>query len=319
MTILKPSSKPTFKLLHPFSHIFLVLSACLPLKCLRGMGWLLGTLAYYFNKKRRHITACNIAIAFPELTNTANVALVKKHLQHMGMSLLDRVWLWFAPLSTVNRRLVLTGFEHLPSTIHTITANTVKSQGVILLVPHLIGLEAAGPAWVSECQKRGLPVPEFITIFQAQKTSWHDTLYRYGRGRFSDVLQFTRQDGIRPIIKGMRQGRHFYCLPDNDHGEKDSIFVPFFGLLAATLTVLPKLSHLMQAPIVPLITRMTPQGYSIEVQPPWPVMSGNPNDLIAELSTVNTAIENWVRSMPEQYLFSHRRYKTRPEGHSSIY
>ncbi len=319
MTISKPSPKLSFKLLYPFSYVIATLTAYLPLKILRGMGWLLGTFAYYFNKKRRHITACNIRIAFPKLTKKANAALIKKHLQYMGMSLLDRVWLWFAPLSTVNQRLILTGFEHLPSTTHTITADTVKSQGVILLVPHFIGLEAAGPAWISECQKRGLPVPEFITIFQAQKTSWQDALYRYGRGRFSDILQFTRQDGIRPVIKGMRQGRHFYCLPDNDHGEKDAVFVPFFGVLAATLTVLPKLSHLIQTPIVPLIARMTPQGYCIEVQPQWSVMSSSPNDLTAELSRVNTAIEHWVRSMPEQYLFSHRRYKTRPNGHSSMY
>jgi Kdo2-lipid IVA lauroyltransferase/acyltransferase len=310
-----PISNASFKQLYLFSYFALKISAYLPLKGLRSIGWLFGSLAYYANKKRRHVTACNLRVAFPNLSTQENTQLVKQHLRHMGMSLLDRVWLWFAPLPTVNRRITLTGFEHLPSTHPTESTG----QGVILLVPHFIGLEAAGPAWVSECQKRGLPLPTFITIFQAQKTGWQNALYRHGRGRFSDVLQFTRQEGIRPVIKGMRQGRHFYCLPDNDHGEKDAVFAPFFGLDAATLTVLPKLSHLMQAPIIPLIARMTPDGYTIDVQAPWAVMGSNPEHLVDELTRVNTAIETWVRSMPEQYLFSHRRYKTRPKGQPSIY
>lgn len=308
----------SFKQQYRFSYILLTMAAYIPLKGLRGLGWILGTWAFYFNKKRRHITACNIRIMFPELTKKAQIALIKKHLQYMGMSLLDRIWLWFAPLSTINKRIKLIGFEYLPNTNH-IKIDNLNTSGVILLVPHFIGLEAAGPAWVFECQKRGLPIPQFITIFQAQKKYWQTALYQHGRGRFADILQFIRQEGIRPVIKGMRNGRHFYCLPDNDHGKKDSVFVPFFGLQAATLTVLPKLSHIMQAPIIPLIARMTPHGYTVQAHPPWSVMGGDPNHLVSELTRVNQAIEDWIRLMPEQYLLSHRRYKTRPDGQNSPY
>jgi Kdo2-lipid IVA lauroyltransferase/acyltransferase len=219
----------------------------------------------------------------------------------------------------VYSRITLAGFEHLPTSnnSHTQTHSGTPSQGVILFVPHFVGLEAAGPAWVAECQRRGLAVPEFVNIFQAQHTEWEDALYRHGRGRFTKLAQFTRQTGIRPVIKGMRQGQHFYCSPDNDHGEKDALFIPFFGTDAATLAVLPKLSALLQAPVIPLIAKMTPTGYSIKALPPLAIMGINP--LETELATLNAMLEEWVRSMPEQYFFSHRRYKTRPVGQPNIY
>lgn len=295
--------------------IFFVLSllARLPLSWLRGTGWLLGSVVYVFNKKRRHVTRVNLGIAFPELSTDAKETLVKLHLRTLGIALLDRVWLWFAPLSTVYARINMVGFEHLPSTAKT----NDTTPAAILLTPHFAGLEAAGPAWVSECLKRGLPSPTFTTIFQPQKTRWEDALFRRGRGRYADIVQFTRLDGIRPVIKAMRQGRHYYCLPDNDFGAKDAVFVPFFGVDAATVTVLPKLSNLMGAAVIPLIARMSPHGYTITAHAAMVGMGQG--TLEADCSAMNTAIENWVRTMPEQYLFSHRRYKTRPQGEASVY
>lgn len=293
--------------------VFATLSvlARLPMSWLRGAGWLLGTAAYYLNKKRRRVTRINLGIAFPNLNETEKEALVKLHLRTLGMALFDRVWLWFAPLPKVYARLKLTGFEHLPSTADT------NTQPTILLIPHFAGLEAAGPAWVAHCLAKELPKPTFTTIFQPQKTAWEDALFRRGRGRFADLTQFTRHDGIRPVIKAMRQGRNYYCLPDNDFGAKDALFVPFFGVDAATLTVLPKLSALMGAQVLPLVTRMTPTGYSVEALAP--MIGMGQGSLEDDCRAMNAAIEGWVRTMPEQYLFSHRRYKTRPAGQPSLY
>ncbi len=289
----------------------LSLLARLPLPMLRSVGWLLGSAVYIVNKKRRHVTRVNLGIAFPELSAADKEALVKKHLHTLGVALLDRVWLWFAPLDTVYARISLTGFENLVSTAEK------ACTPAILLIPHFAGLEAAGPVWVAECIKRGLPKPVFTTIFQPQRSAWEDALFRRGRGRYTELSQYTRLDGIRPVIKAMRQGRNYYCLPDNDFGAKDAVFVPFFGVPAATITVLPKLSALMQAPVIPLIARMTTQGYSIEA---LPAMQGmGQGTLEADCAAMNIAIEGWVRTMPEQYLFSHRRYKTRPPGEASVY
>jgi Kdo2-lipid IVA lauroyltransferase/acyltransferase len=294
-------------------YFALGLIARLPLSWLRGLGWLLGSAVYVFNQKRRHVTRVNVGIAFPEQSVAEQEALVKLHLRTLGIALIDRVWLWFAPLPTVYARLDLQGFEYLPSTVQ------APSQPTIVLVPHFAGLETAAPAWVAACQAKGLPPPTFTTIFQPQKTAWEDALFRRGRGRFADTSLFTRHDGIRPVIKAMRQGRNYYCLPDNDFGAKDAVFVPFFGVAAATITVLPKLSALLGAQVVPMVTRMTPQGYTVQAMP---TMAGmGQGTLEADCTAMNAAIEGWVRSMPEQYLFSHRRYKTRPEseGSSNLY
>lgn len=298
----------------------LTLFAKLPMSWLRAFGWLLGTVVYYGNRKRRTVTRINLGIAFPDLNAADKEVLVKRHLRTLGMALLDRVWLWFAPLPVVYSRIRMDGFEHLPNTadIEDITDTTdTDHKPTILLIPHFAGLEAAGPAWVSECLKRGLPAPTFTTIFQPQNSQWEDALFRHGRGRYADIAQFTRLDGIRPVIKAMRQGRHYYCLPDNDFGAKDAVFVPFFGVDAATVTVLPKLSNLMGAAVIPLIARMSPHGYTITAHAAMVGMGQG--TLEADCSAMNTAIENWVRTMPEQYLFSHRRYKTRPQGEASVY
>jgi Kdo2-lipid IVA lauroyltransferase/acyltransferase len=302
-------------------YFFLALLARLPLPWLRSLGWLLGSAVYLVNKKRRHISRVNLGIAFPMLDSASKETLVKRHLRTMGVALFDRVWLWFAPLDTVYKRIQLTGFEHLPST-QVSQPDGEKSidnavQPVILLIPHFAGLEAAGPAWVAQCLQRGLPKPQFTTVFQPQRTAWEDALFRRGRGRFAPLTQYTRRDGIRPVIKSMRQGCHYYCLPDNDFGAKDAVFVPFFGQSAATITVLPKLSALMGAAVIPLVTRMTKQGYTVQA---LPAMAGmGQGSIEADCAAMNTAIEAWVRTMPEQYLFSHRRYKTRPEGEASVY
>jgi Kdo2-lipid IVA lauroyltransferase/acyltransferase len=292
-------------------YFLLSLFARLPMRWLRAVGCLLGTVVYYTNRKRRTVTRINLRIAFPELIDAQREALVKKHLRTLGMALLDRVWLWFAPLHTVQTRLSITGFEHL------LPMSMPNASPVILLIPHFAGLESAGPAWVAECARRGLKSPAFTTIFQPQRTAWEDALFRKGRGRFGDLTQFTRSDGIRPVIKAMRQGRNYYCLPDNDFGAKDAVFVPFFGVTAATITVLPKLSSLMKVPVIPLVTRMTAQGYSVEAMPTMQGMGEG--TLETDCAAMNAAIEGWVRTMPEQYLFSHRRYKTRPPGKASVY
>ncbi len=298
-------------------YALLSVLARLPLPVLRGAGWLLGSAVYWLNRKRRRVSRINLGIAFPNLNSAEREALVKLHLRTLGIALLDRVWLWFAPLDRVYARLSLSGFEHLPSTAQNPNEPIEPIEPTILLIPHFAGLEAAGPAWVAACLAKGLPKPTFTTIFQPQKTTWEDALFRRGRGRFADLTQYTRHDGIRPVIKAMRQGRHYYCLPDNDFGAKDAVFVPFFGVPTATITVLPKLSALLGAQVVPLLTRMTAQGYSVEA---LPAMQGmGKHSLEADCAGMNAAIEGWVRAMPEQYLFSHRRYKTRPQGEASIY
>lgn len=295
---------------YPFTFYSLTLLARLPLCCLRSLGKTIGVLAYLFSRKRRHITYTNLHIAFPELDERALNRLVKQHLQAMGISLTDRIWLWFAPLNTVYKRITLVGQEHIPIQ----TSNTTPT---ILLMPHFVGLDAAMPALdlVALTDKR--PTLKLTVIFQPQKSRWEDTLFRHGRGRFTDITQFTRRDGIRPIIKAMKSGRYYCCLPDNDFGAKDAIFVPFFGKPAATLTVLPRLNKLMNAQIVPVNSQISPTGYRVEFFPAWTGLEALSDEEVCH--KMNRWIESQVKPNPAEYLFSHRRYKTRPAGEPAVY
>jgi Kdo2-lipid IVA lauroyltransferase/acyltransferase len=292
-------------------HGCLRLLARLPMPWLRAVGAFVGTVAYLSNKKRRNVSRTNLAIAYPELNAEPLEALVKLHLRTLGMALLDRVWLWFAPLPVVYSRLELHGFEHLPSTLEG------SNQATLLFVPHFVGLEAAGPAWQAACQARGLPHPKLSIVFQEPRSATEQALYLAGRGRFASLKQFTRQQGIRPVLKSLKEGWTFHCSPDQDFGAKDSVFVDFFGKKAATLTVLPKLSALLGAQVIPLISRMTPHGYSIQALPT--MQSMGQETVETECRAMNAALEGWIRDMPEQYMFSHRRYKTQMKGEKAIY
>lgn len=300
---------------YPVFFACLCVLARLPMAWLRGAGWCLGSLAYAFNASRRRTTRANLRIAFPELDERSLRARCKAHLRNLGMALADRVWLWFAPLPTVYARLSFAGLEHMPQASGEGFEQDARPS--ILLVPHFAGLDAAWPAWVAARMKAGQAAPTLTTIFQPQSTAWEDALFRHGRGRFAPISQFTRHEGIRPVMKALKAGSAYYCLPDNDFGSKDAVFVPFFGVPAATLTVLPRLSAALNAAVIPVIARMTRQGYSVQALPAWDQLQGQ--SVEAYCAQMNAAIEQWARQMPEQYLFSHRRYKTRPEGAASVY
>lgn len=295
---------------YPLAFALLSVLARLPMPLLRAVGWCFGSLAYGLNASRRRTTRTNLRLAFPEFSEVRIRGLCKAHLRNLGMALLDRVWLWFAPLPTVYARLNFKGLEHMPLA-------GPNARASILLVPHFAGLDAAWPAWVAARVKAGEVPPALTTIFQPQSTAWEDALFRHGRGRFAPITQYTRHEGIRPVMKALKAGSAYYCLPDNDFGSKDAVFVPFFGVPAATLTVLPRLSSALNARVIPVIAKMTPQGYAIQALPAWDHLQGESVEVYC--AQMNAAIENWVRPMPEQYLFSHRRYKTRPPGEPSVY
>ena len=284
--------------------------ARLPLSWLRAVGYLIGSIAYLIHKKRRHITRANLRIAFPALNQNELEALVKHHMRTLGIALIDRVWLWFAPLPLVYSRLSMHGFEHLPSTA------ALHSPKTLLFVPHFVGMEAAGPAWQAMCHAKNLPFPKLSIVFQKPRSHFEQTLYQIGRGRFASLKQFTRQQGIRPVLKSLNEGWTFHCSPDQDFGAKDSVFVEFFGEPAATLTVLPKLAAMLDAEVVPLISRMTTDGYCVTVLPAIEGIGQNVLEL--DCRQLNAELESWIKPMPEQYLFSHRRYKTRPKNETPV-
>jgi len=277
----------------------------LPLSVLSLLGQCLGTLSYFFVLPRKRVAATNLALCFPELDASARKRLLLRHFQALGRSMLERGLLWWASPERLRRIIRFEGEEHLREAVQTGTP-------VILLAPHFIGLDAGGAriAMSFDC----------ASMYSRQKKNpvldrW---MYR-GRKRFGDQVLLSRKDGVRSVVKVMKSARPFYYLPDMDYGKKDAIFVPFFGVEAATITGLPRLARLTRARVLPCVTRMLPDGagYVLEIGKAWENFPTA--DLETDTRRMNDWIENVARTMPEQYYWVHRRFKSRPDGQPRLY
>ena len=138
-----------------------------------------------------------------------------------------------------------------------------------------------------------------------------------GRQRFGEVKMLNRDDGVKPIIANLRQGGLLYLLPDMDFGPKESIFVPYFGQQAATIPSLSRFARLGRAKVLGMYTRMTPTGYVAEITPAW--QNFPTEDVTADTTRMNRELEAVIRTMPSQYYWVHKRFKSRPEGEPSVY
>jgi len=276
----------------------------LPLPILARLGEGLGALFYRFGARRRKIALLNLSLCFPELDERQRQALARAHFRILGRSILERSILWWGSRERLSRLIRVDGAQRI---------HAAKDAGrpVILLAPHFVGLDIGGI---------GIALSfDVVSIYSAQENQVFDRLLLHGRKRIGDQLLLSRQDGARTSIKAMKSGRPFYYLPDMDFGRRDSVFAPFFGIEAATITGLSRLARAAGAVVIPCITRMLPggQGYVVEIGEPWDDFPTA--DVQADTTRMNAYIEGIVRTMPEQYYWVHRRFKTRPPGETRPY
>ncbi len=275
----------------------------LPLPVLAPIGEGVGLLAYVLIGKRRRICLRNLELCFPDMTAAERRALARRHFRWLGRSYVERGLLWWASEARLRRLIRLEGLEHI----------TGAGRAVIILAPHFLGLDAAGTRLNMEI--------DAVSMYSRQKNAFVNALLVKYRGRFRPVTLVVRQDGLRPVIRAIREGRHFYYLPDMDFGARDSIFVPFFGVPAATVPALPRLAAMTGAPVVAVQTRMLPggDGYAVRVHPAFDRFPGE--DVVADTRRMNAWIEERAREpgMLAQYHWTHRRFKTRPPGEPSLY
>ncbi|SMB22278.1 Lipid A biosynthesis acyltransferase [Sterolibacterium denitrificans] len=272
----------------------------LPLQATLGRG--LGLLLYWLVGKRRRIALTNLRLCFPQLSEAERNTLVRRHFAVFGRSFIERGLLWWASPARLRRIVRVEGMQHL---------DAQSGRPVILLVPHFVGLDMG---WTRLTLER-----DMVSIYANQKNLlFNAALYR-GRLRFGNSQLLSRQQGTRPALRAMRSGMPFYYLPDMDYGERDTIFVPFFGVPAATITGLSRLARMGKAVVLPVITRMLPggRGYVVEIQAPWTDFPGE--SIEADTRRMNAYIENEVLKLPEQYFWLHKRFKTRPPGESGHY
>jgi KDO2-lipid IV(A) lauroyltransferase len=275
----------------------------LPLGALAAVGNTLGRLAFWLIPERRRVTRVNLEKCFPQMVPEARERLARAHFRAVTRSLVEHALLWWAPEARIRRVIRVEGLEHLVAP---------RAEPVILFVPHFVGLDASGTRLALE--------RDAVAIYSAQKNAVFNRLFAHGRGRFGDQRQVSRQEGVRAAIRSMvREKRPFFYLPDQDYGPRDALFVPFFGVAAATVPGLSRIARLGGAKVVPCITRMLPggAGYVVRLEPPWEDFPSG--DLYADTKRMNEHIERQVLAMPEQYLWMHKRFKTRPPGEAPFY
>jgi KDO2-lipid IV(A) lauroyltransferase len=279
----------------------------LPLPVLGRLGEGIGTLLFLVMRSRRRITLINLALCMPELSDDQRKDIARKHFESYARSVLERGILWWASEARLRRLIEIDPF--VPTTL-------AAGKPTIFLCPHFVCLEVAGVAITME--------GPLCSIYTRQRNEVFDETLRKGRVRFStkeeaDRFLLSRHDGIKPIIRAMRGGRPFLMLPDMDFGRRESIFVSFFGVPAATLTAPARLIAATDGQVIPVVTSFRPNycGWKVTFHPAWENYPGD--DIEAATRRMNMFIEDRIRETPAEYFWSHKRFKTRPDGVPSVY
>ncbi len=277
----------------------------LPLSMLAAVGNGTGRLLYRLAGARRKVALRNLALCFPELSATERERLAREHFRWLGRSILERSLLWFAPA------------ERLKSMIHVegdVKLAERSDRPVMWLVPHFMGLDVAGVAVLLFQDQYA------CSMYQAQSNPVMDDIIRKGRLRFGEKAEiFPRSDKALPLIRAIRKGHAFFNLPDMDFGERDAAFVPFFGVPAATLLAPSRMARALDMVVQPVIAEMLPGGGGYRVRFGEPFEHFPSDDAVADTAAMNRWIESEIRRNPAQYLWVHKRFKTRPAGEPSLY
>ena len=273
----------------------------LPFRAIAAIGEAVGSALFWLIPERRKVTRINLEKCFPTMPHQERERLARAHFRAFVRSFIDRGILWWGTDQQLEKLVQIEGFEHLQA---------LGGKRIVLFAPHFVGLDAGGIRIAKDW-------PRMATMASRQKDPLFDRLLREGRLRFGGNL-YSRQDGVRKILRAVAAGETLYYLPDMDFGPRGAVFVPFFGVPAATTVGLSYIARTTQANVVPCVTRMLPDGrYVARLYPAW---TGYPSgDDAADARRMLAFIEERVLEMPEQYFWMHKRFKTRPQGEPKFY
>ncbi|MDO9012565.1 MAG: lipid A biosynthesis acyltransferase [Gallionella sp.] len=274
----------------------------LPFRLIVAIGKGVGMLLFLLAAERRRVGDINLKLCFPDMSIQARKKLMRDHFKMFGRGIIERSILWWSSAERIRGLIRVEGIEHFEA---------VKDKSAILLTPHFIGMDAGGQ-WVAQHT-------DTVCMYANQKNLYLTGLLLRKRARFRKQYLYSRQQGLRPILKGMRAGMPFIYPPDQDQGVKDGVFIPFFGVPAATMTSVSRIAQMAGAKVVPSVTRILPggEGYVLTFYPAWENYPSG--DSAADARRMNEFIEQRILEMPEQYFWLHKRFKTRPEGEKRFY
>ncbi|MGE0079869.1 MAG: lipid A biosynthesis acyltransferase [Thiohalomonadaceae bacterium] len=272
------------------------LIALLPGRWRLALASRLGDLAYERNAKRRTIVEINLAMCFPEKSAQERAELARGFFRQFMQTQLDYGLLWWGSGRAIDARITVEGEEHLRPHVE-------AGRPVILLTGHHVAVDFAGIA-INRRYKA-------TSMFKRLRDPVLDWFVARGRTR-QGGLMFERNDNMRPLVRLIRNGYLFYYMPDEDLGPEKSVFAPFFGVPAATLTALGKLTRLCGAVVVPFMAYHRDGRYVARL---FPALENYPTgDDVTDATAMNRALEDMIRLDPTQYVWSLRLFQTRPDG-----
>lgn len=280
------------------------LLSMLPLPLLAVIGYILGSLFYALHTSRRKIALKNLKVCFPEIADSKLKKINWLHYCMLGHSVMTSCMNWWISPRRFKSLVTISGREDYDAAI-------AQGRNIILLAPHFMSLEVSGLALQHE--------RPMIGVYQYMKNGLMDTMALRGRSRFCpEGLMFERKQPLRTLLREIRKGYPMLYSPDQDAGRK-GVFVPFFHTLASTIPTLAKFILTTNAVVIPCRNSILPwgKGYNVELGPRIEGLASGDEEKDTE--AMNRAIEVMIRKAPEQYLWVHKRFKTRPDGEAKFY
>jgi KDO2-lipid IV(A) lauroyltransferase len=269
------------------------------MSAIRRIGGVLGTIAYWGGGYRRRVGIKNLGLCFPEMPESEKQQIIKKHFQYLLTSVLEYGLVFYATRAKICEVVRLKNINYL--------YEYYRQRPIILVCPHFVGLDIG-------VMRLGLEGVIGCSMYSAQANDYISTKLKDARLRFiqGNCEIFSRSEGLRPIIRKLRETNGlFYYLPDQDVGERDSVYVPFFAhQTCATISALPKLVSLTNAVVVPMAVYRVDDHYEVEFHPAWTDYPSG--DLEADIIKMNQYIESAVLHDLPQYFWLHKRFKTQP-------
>jgi Kdo2-lipid IVA lauroyltransferase/acyltransferase len=278
------------------------LVAQLPFPVQLRLGRGVGALAYYSMRSRRRIARINLGLCFPELDTPARRALLRDHFRALGLGVIETAMSWWTPTARLRGLAHIEGLEHLQAALG-------AGRGVILLSAHFTTLEIGG-------RLLSLHAP-FHVLYRRHKNAAFEAVMQRARTRHFEKA--IARDDMRGMLKSLKANIPVWYAPDQNYGAEHSVFVSFFGIPASTVTATTRLARISGARVVPFFQERLPgtAGYRLRL---YPALENFPSDNdAADTQRINDLIEAEIRKMPAQYLWAHRRFKTRPPGAAPVY
>lgn len=276
------------------------IAARLPWPLQRTLGRALGKLMMRLLPDRRDAAQTNLALCLPELSEAEREALLRRSFDDLGIGLFEFARAWWGSIASLRREARIEGLDKL-------TALQAQGRGVLLISGHFMTLETCGRLLCDHVTLAGM--------YRRHRNPVFEWAVKRGRLRYASAM--FANDELRGAVRHLKRGGFLWYAPDQDMRGKETVFAPFFGIPASTITATHQLARLTGCAVVPFFHRREGGRYLLRVGDPLPDFPTG--DVVADSARVNAAIEQMVRQAPSQYLWIHRRFKRLPDGQPSVY